>query len=278
MSSLMPTSALAENTRATYEYRLGLLNLDLDTPALARQAQELIGTMPLGSALPFRAALARYLTETRRVPPAELEALLPSTRGLRPHGTRRALTEDELEAFFTQVDLMEESPEKAILLLLPQTGMRLNELCRLHRDQVQARRGGFRLTVTGKSRDARTVEVLEGPAEVLRPYVTTADPWVFPNPGKTGPILDVSVRRALCGYDSRGKHYPGVVDALNTRIVPHELRHSFATTLLRGGVDLKRISDALGHRSLVTTERYLHVEDSGRQDAFRVAARKGATS
>jgi integrase len=55
----------------------------------------------------------------------------------------------------------------------------------------------------------------------------------------------------------------------------HDLRHTFGSLIVAGGVDLVSIKDAMGHSQLTTTSRYLHARPATERAAAFTAAFKG---
>src|ERR1019366_3454055 len=109
-----------------------------------------------------------------------------------------------------------------------------------------------------KSRRAREVPLPDQAAEALtrlshRHEFAGPDEYVFAN--RLGRRLDGSALR---------RRVDRARDAVGLRPLRfHDLRHTYGSLLVAGGVDLASVKSALGHSRITTTERYLHARSAG---------------
>lgn len=169
--------------------------------------------------------------------------------------------------------------DRAVLELLYAGGLRVSELVGLDRRHLDLAAGFVR--VTGKGRKTRDVPIHTRAARAL-------ERWLAARPALMGDrdldAVFVSVRGARLGDRAVRRLIDDAVTrcAAARRVHPHMLRHSFATHLLGGGVDLRVIQELLGHASVSTTQVYTHlgIEDLARvydQAHPRARADKGAS-
>jgi len=141
---------------------------------------------------------------------------------------------------------------RALLTTIYAAGLRRSEVARLQVHDIDS----ARMTITvhqGKGQRDRVVMLSPVLLDTLRQYWRHTKPkkWLFPGVTPDQPISGNDV----CVVFHNAVRRAGITK----QVCPHSLRHSFATHLLESGTDLRTIQILLGHRSLKTTSRYLHV-------------------
>ena len=141
---------------------------------------------------------------------------------------------------------------RTLVLLLATTGLRITEAASLLKDGINLK--DLELRVTGKGDKARVVPLLPQTADALKAYMKrrkSQSPYLFPGDTRTGHMnihnLEKTLRRACLRAGVRP-------------FTPHQLRHLYATHMLRGGAKLEIVSRILGHAGVgVTADIYRHV-------------------
>jgi site-specific recombinase XerD len=169
------------------------------------------------------------------------------------HAVRRpqVFSTEELERLFNQG--CPNFKHRTFLITVYGAGLRLSEACHLQWDDVRRSRRQIRV-VQGKGRKDRYTLLSPRLLEELERYWWAFRPqrWLFP--AHQDPTLPMDER---CGQKI---FYSAAQRAgLPGRGGIHSLRHSFATHLLEGGVEITVVQRLLGHTSLATTSTYLHV-------------------
>jgi site-specific recombinase XerD len=181
------------------------------------------------------------------------------------------LTPEELERLFGAVENknIRDVRDAAILETLYSTGLRVSELCSLNRNQVDLKRKEF--AVTGKGRKTRIVFLTPEATEKIKIYLnrrTDNLPAVFLSHGPKAKKPGMENNEIVGGKDVKRLTPWSVANLVRKysvragivkKVTPHTLRHSFATTLLSNGADLRSVQEMLGHASITTTQIYTHV-------------------
>jgi len=161
--------------------------------------------------------------------------------------------------------------DKAILEVLFSTGLRVSELVKLDRDQIDLRRREF--GVVGKGGRARVVFLSERAVKWLKEYLKTRaddEKALFINykPGKLETESPTPKRLTPRSIERLMEKYSKIA-GLPIMATPHTMRHSYATDLLNQGVDIRTVQELLGHQNIATTQIYTHVTNKRLRDVHR---------
>jgi integrase/recombinase XerD len=134
-------------------------------------------------------------------------------------------------------------------------GLRVSESVALTPPAIDSKRMVLRVE-QGKGMKDRYVMLSPKLLEILREWWRVERPqhWLFP-----GDIPGEHITQHAVEDACRKAHHTCKIPK---PITPHLLRHCFATHLLEAGADLRTIQVLLGHRSLATTAKYLHIATS----------------
>ncbi|HZQ29680.1 MAG TPA: tyrosine-type recombinase/integrase [Patescibacteria group bacterium] len=195
----------------------------------------------------------------------DVQTLEPSKIDLPKTESRslKFLEREQVDRLVTSIDTSKEEGirDRAILELLFSTGLRVSELVKLNRDQINLDRREF--GVIGKGGRARLVFVSDRASEWIKRYTEKREDVYKPlfirysgtqidlDSGEKMRLTSRSIERIVKKY-VRLARLP--VDA-----TVHTLRHSFATDLLTNGADLRSVQEMLGHKNIATTQIYTHI-------------------
>jgi site-specific recombinase XerD len=137
-------------------------------------------------------------------------------------------------------------------------GLRVSELCNQRIEDVDLTASELAIK-RGKGGKDRNVSIGAKLQLALREWIgDRRSGYLFPGPGGR----KLSVRRVQERFEELGK-----LALLMKKLKPHSLRHTFATTLLKRGANLRVIQELLGHASVATTEIYTHLDCTDKKKA-----------
>lgn len=182
-----------------------------------------------------------------------------------------SLTRPEQDALLAAPDLTTwlGRRDRAVLLLLLQTGLRVSELCDLRCEDVVLSAAGAHVRCRGKGRKERCTPLTRTTASVLRAWLAEHQGAplhpAFPSRRATRLSRD-AVERLVTKYATAAAANCASLRA--KRVTPHVLRHTTAVSLLRAGNDRAVIALWLGHESIETTQIYLDADLSMKERAL----------
>ena len=170
------------------------------------------------------------------------------------------LSLEEIVKMMDSIDFSKLSGErdKTIIMLLYGSGLRVSELVSLKINDLFVDEGFIKVRGKGNKErlvpiGAKTINQVSCYVESYRNKVAKADSknYLILNQ-RGGGLSRVSVFNLIKKL--------AVEAGIKKAISPHTLRHSFATTLIEAGANLRAVQQMLGHESITTTEIYTHLD------------------
>ena len=179
----------------------------------------------------------------------------------KPQHLPDVLSVDEIDAIESVIDLSQPEGQrnKAIIETLFSCGLRVSELVNLKLSNLFL--DDEFIKVEGKGSKERLVPISEKAIHELQLYFMDRNllpiplqyqDYVFVSHRRKKPLTRVMVFLMIKDLVEKA--------GIQKTVSPHTFRHSFATSLLEGGANLRAIQAMLGHESIATTQIYTHID------------------
>ena len=185
-----------------------------------------------------------------------------------PERLPRAMETEDVQRLLSAID---HTRDRAIILVLLRTGMRIGELLSTRMGDIHLKERRIEIYEGEKNRLGRVVYLSDDAVCALEAWFQERIQWreyVFYGRGR------MSTRMCYSTARTRFMLYVRKAGLLNKGYTVHTLRHTFATELLNAGMRLECLQVLLGHRGIEETRRYARLTDKTREeDYFKAMSR-----
>jgi integrase/recombinase XerC len=150
-----------------------------------------------------------------------------------------------------------EFKEKLIVTMLYSLGLRISELSSLKLVDISSEW----IRVVGKGNKHRDVPLIDSTKELIDEYLNKNMPKVFLFESNDERLSENSLRYTVNKVFKR----------VGLKVTPHQLRHSYASSLLNSGAPIADVSELLGHSSMATTQIYTKLGSALKQQNYNKA-------
>ena len=202
-------------------------------------------------------AFLRYLIERDVIRPEVLSRRMIIKV---PDSLPRAMDPEEIRHLISVIDTIR---DRAMILVLLRTGMRIGELLTTLVSEVNLKERKIEIYEAEKTRRGRVVYLSDDAIGALTAWLKKRDPhkaYLFYGQGRH--MLTYPAARAMF------KKYLDRAGLSHTKYSLHCLRHTCATELLNAGMRLECLQQLLGHSSIEMTRRYARLTDKTREEEY----------
>lgn len=186
-----------------------------------------------------------------------------------PKKVPRYMTNSEVHSLCNQPNVKEllwEERDKAIFEILYSSGCRVSELSSINISDLSGDLSSA--IVTGKGKKDRRVFFSKEAVTEMKKYLEQRTSYIKSEKATKALFINQMGTRLT----SRGISYIvarySSIEGVNKPVSPHAFRHTFATSLLSNGADIRVVQELLGHSSISTTQRYTHITTAQLIDTY----------